>query len=127
MNIDSITTGIVIDHISAGRGMRLYELLGDIIYRVEVAELEGETLAPYMVKSVVLELTGKEKEEYECHRAVYRDFAVRNRIDFGKDSGWRDFLIAVSRRPDGRRAFFVVKTERKDGQSVLRAGRDGVA
>lgn len=27
MNIDSITNGIVIDHITAGRGMRLYELL----------------------------------------------------------------------------------------------------
>lgn len=28
MNIDSINDGIVIDHITAGRGMRLYELLG---------------------------------------------------------------------------------------------------
>ena len=28
MNIDSITNGIVIDHITAGRGMRLYDLLG---------------------------------------------------------------------------------------------------
>lgn len=28
MNIDSIHNGIVIDHISAGKGMRLYELLG---------------------------------------------------------------------------------------------------
>lgn len=28
MNIDSIKNGIVIDHITAGRGMRLYELLG---------------------------------------------------------------------------------------------------
>ncbi|MBR4394136.1 MAG: aspartate carbamoyltransferase regulatory subunit [Oscillospiraceae bacterium] len=27
MNIDSIQNGIVIDHISAGRGMRLYDLL----------------------------------------------------------------------------------------------------
>lgn len=27
MNIDSIQNGIVIDHISAGKGMRLYELL----------------------------------------------------------------------------------------------------
>ncbi|MBQ3860413.1 MAG: aspartate carbamoyltransferase regulatory subunit, partial [Clostridia bacterium] len=27
MNIDSIQTGIVIDHITAGRAMRLYELL----------------------------------------------------------------------------------------------------
>ena len=28
MNIDSINDGIVIDHITAGRGMKLYELLG---------------------------------------------------------------------------------------------------
>ncbi len=28
MNIDSITDGFVIDHIIAGRGMRIYELLG---------------------------------------------------------------------------------------------------
>ena len=28
MNIDSIQNGVVIDHITAGRGMRLYDLLG---------------------------------------------------------------------------------------------------
>ena len=28
MNIDSITNGVVIDHITAGRGMMIYELLG---------------------------------------------------------------------------------------------------
>ena len=28
MNIDSILNGVVIDHITAGQGMRLYELLG---------------------------------------------------------------------------------------------------
>nr|MBQ6241746.1 aspartate carbamoyltransferase regulatory subunit [Lachnospiraceae bacterium] len=28
MNIDSIQNGIVIDHITAGKGMRLYDLLG---------------------------------------------------------------------------------------------------
>ena len=28
MNVDSIQNGIVIDHISAGNGMRLYDLLG---------------------------------------------------------------------------------------------------
>lgn len=28
MNIDAISNGIVIDHITAGRGMQLYELLG---------------------------------------------------------------------------------------------------
>ncbi len=28
MNIDSIINGVVIDHISAGKAMKLYELLG---------------------------------------------------------------------------------------------------
>ena len=28
MNIDSINNGFVIDHITAGRGMKLYNLLG---------------------------------------------------------------------------------------------------
>ena len=28
MHIDSITNGVVIDHITAGRGMKLYDLLG---------------------------------------------------------------------------------------------------
>ncbi|MBQ6535641.1 MAG: aspartate carbamoyltransferase regulatory subunit [Firmicutes bacterium] len=28
MNVDSIQNGIVIDHISAGKGMMLYDLLG---------------------------------------------------------------------------------------------------
>lgn len=28
MNIDSIVNGVVIDHITAGRGMKLYDLLG---------------------------------------------------------------------------------------------------
>ena len=28
MNIDSINNGVVIDHITAGKGMKLYELLG---------------------------------------------------------------------------------------------------
>lgn len=95
------------------RLMRLYELLGGIVYQIEVAELEGETLAPYIVKSVVLELSGEEKEEYDYHRGIYRDFAVRNRIDFGRESGWRDFLIAVSRRPDGRRAFLSYLRQRE--------------
>lgn len=37
MNIDSIQNGIVIDHISAGKGMLLYELLGLDALEVSVA------------------------------------------------------------------------------------------
>ena len=41
MNIDSIRNGIVIDHITAGRGMKLYELLGLDALDVSVAIIKN--------------------------------------------------------------------------------------
>ncbi len=49
MNIDSIRNGVVIDHISAGRGMKLYELLGLDELDVSVA----------IIKNVVSRKMGK--------------------------------------------------------------------
>lgn len=43
MNVDSICNGIVIDHITAGRGMRLYELLGLGTLTAPVAVMLGVT------------------------------------------------------------------------------------
>ena len=41
MNIDSIRNGIVIDHITAGRGMKLYKLLGLDALDVSVAIIKN--------------------------------------------------------------------------------------
>ena len=41
MNIDAIQNGIVIDHITAGRGMRIYELLGLDALDVSVALIKN--------------------------------------------------------------------------------------
>ena len=41
MNIDSIQNGVVIDHISAGRGMKIYELLGLDKLNVPVAIIKN--------------------------------------------------------------------------------------
>lgn len=49
MNIDSIQNGYVIDHISAGRGMRLYELLG----------LDGADCSVAIIKNVISRKLGK--------------------------------------------------------------------
>lgn len=43
MNIDSIQNGVVIDHISAGRGMKIYELLGLNKLNVPVAIIKNVT------------------------------------------------------------------------------------
>ena len=49
MNIDSIENGYVIDHITAGRGMRLYELLG----------LDNLDCSVAIIKNVASKKTGK--------------------------------------------------------------------
>ena len=49
MNIDSIHNGIVIDHITAGRGMKLYELLG----------LDGLDVSVAVIKNAVSRKMGK--------------------------------------------------------------------
>lgn len=49
MNIDSIHDGIVIDHISAGKGMLLYELLG----------LDGLDASVAIIKNAVSRKMGK--------------------------------------------------------------------
>ncbi len=49
MNIDSIKNGIVIDHITAGRGMEIYKLLG----------LDALDCSVALIKNVVSRKTGK--------------------------------------------------------------------
>lgn len=49
MNIDSIKNGIVIDHISAGRSMKIYRLLG----------LESLDCSVALIKNVTSRKTGK--------------------------------------------------------------------
>lgn len=49
MNVDSIKNGFVIDHISAGKGMRLYNLLG----------LDALDITVAIIKNVPSKLMGK--------------------------------------------------------------------
>lgn len=43
MNIDSIKNGIVIDHITAGKGMEIYRILGQKTLDCSVALIENVT------------------------------------------------------------------------------------
>lgn len=53
MNIDSIQNGIVIDHISAGQGMKLYELLGLDEIDVPVAIIKNATSKKLKKKDII--------------------------------------------------------------------------
>lgn len=53
MNIDSITNGVVIDHITAGRGMMIYELLGLDELDVSVAIIKNVSSSKMGKKDII--------------------------------------------------------------------------
>ena len=72
MNIDSILNGVVIDHITAGRGMRLYELLG----------LESLDCSVALIKNVSSKKQGK-KDIIKIDADIPGDFDVIGFVDPG--------------------------------------------
>ncbi len=72
MNIDSIKDGIVIDHITAGRGMTLYELLG----------LDSLDCSVAIIKNVTSRKMGK-KDIIKIDSAIGVDVDVLGYVDPG--------------------------------------------
>ncbi len=72
MNIDSITNGVVIDHITAGRGMKLYELLG----------LDGLDCSVAIIKNVSSGKMGK-KDIIKIDSEISVNFDVIGYVDPG--------------------------------------------
>lgn len=70
MKIASITNGIVIDHITAGRGMRLYELLG----------LDGLDVSVAIIRNVVSHRMGR-KDMIKIDADIAVDFDVIGFVD----------------------------------------------
>ena len=72
MNVDSIRDGIVIDHISAGNGMKLYRLLG----------LEGLDVPVAMITNVVSAKRGR-KDIIKIDADIPVNFDVIGYVDPG--------------------------------------------
>ena len=70
MNIDSIQNGYVIDHITAGRGMRLYELLG----------LDSADCSVAIIKNVVSRKKGK-KDIIKIDAAIPLNLEIIGYVD----------------------------------------------
>ncbi|MBR4548936.1 MAG: aspartate carbamoyltransferase regulatory subunit [Oscillospiraceae bacterium] len=90
MNIDSIQNGIVIDHISAGRGMKLYELLG----------LEKLDCSVAIIKNVHSEKMGK-KDIIKIDAEIPVNLDVIGYVDPGVSVNFiRDGVLVEKRRID---------------------------
>ena len=100
------------------------DLLGEIVCQVNIDELEGKVLAPYVVKRLEIPLDPAEYEKYHAAREIYLGFVRKNRIDFRSETGWSRFLGLAGRSPEGRAAFRAFLEQRRlarGGEAKIRA------
>lgn len=85
-----------------GQHVLLDELLGPVVHRSDIDELEGRWLARYDVELVEVPMDGDEAESYRAHRERYLAFLRRRGIRFDRPDGWQRFLAEAARDPEGR-------------------------
>ncbi len=88
-------------------------LLGPLVHRVGIEELEGRFLAPYDVRTVQVRLDAEEEESYQAARERYLAFVRKNRIDFSRQEGWGVFVMRSQQSEEGRAAFSAYREQRK--------------
>ncbi|MGX8705969.1 MAG: aspartate carbamoyltransferase regulatory subunit [bacterium] len=91
MNIDAIQNGIVIDHITAGRAMRIYDLLG----------LDDLDVSVAIIKNAVSHRAGGKKDIIKIDSTMQIDFDVLGFVDPGVTVNIiRDGKLVEKRRVD---------------------------
>lgn len=96
-----------------GRESMLDLLVGPMVYRRDIVDLEGDFLSDYETVRVSVELSEEERREHDAERAIYRSFLARAGIQMSKDHGWSDFIIRSSRSAEGRRAMQAYRRQRE--------------
>jgi superfamily II DNA or RNA helicase len=81
------------------------DLVGPIVYRREIRELEGQFLAAYRTECVYVDLAPEEQARYQKAREHYRGFVQERGISMSATQGWQRFIYETYRSPEGRAAF----------------------
>jgi superfamily II DNA or RNA helicase len=87
-----------------GLDHRLDELIGPIVHRTRIDELEGSFLASYQAEVVEVAMDADEAAAYTASRAEYLAFLRMSGVQLSGPDGWRNFLAAAARDPRGRNA-----------------------
>jgi superfamily II DNA or RNA helicase len=82
----------------------LTEVVGPVVYRRTADELQGDTLAPYEIRRIAVDLTDEERTRYEELTAERDVFLKARGIKLGAPGGWEAFLRASAGSAEGRRA-----------------------
>ncbi len=87
-----------------GSRASLRDIVGDVVYEMDVDELAGVHLSDYTVETVHLPLSADEQREYDRGYGQYRAFLGRRGIRFRSARDYQRFVMRTGRDPEARRA-----------------------
>ncbi|WP_224334964.1 DEAD/DEAH box helicase family protein [Haloprofundus halobius] len=95
------------------RHTRLVRLLGGKVYEIGTDDLTGEYLSTYTVERITVELTPEEREAYDEHAAVFRNYVAFSNVSLDAPDGYRNLVIRSGNDPRAWRAIRAKETSRK--------------
>jgi len=82
----------------------LPQLVGDLVYVVEVEELAGEHLSPYVYEKVYVDLSPDDKRVYDREMTVFRNYLKEKRITLRSPRDFQRFIMITGRDQRAREA-----------------------
>jgi superfamily II DNA or RNA helicase len=89
------------------------QLIGPVVYRLDITDVAGEFLAPYETRRIYVDLSPEELQTYTNCREEYRRFVDDRRISLSGPDGFRRFLFEASKTPDGWKALRAYREQKR--------------
>ncbi|MFC7166456.1 DEAD/DEAH box helicase family protein [Halospeciosus flavus] len=89
------------------------DLVGDVVYRLDVDELAGEHLADYDVKRLEVPLTDEERREYEEVQQTFVDYLRQSGISMNRGSDYQELVKRSGSDPRAREALLAKQRARE--------------
>jgi len=87
-----------------GRHVILPRLVGDPVYTVDVEELAGKHLSPYVCEKIYVELTPEEQRSYKKEMSIFRGYLREKGIILKSVKDFHRFIMSTGRDRRARKA-----------------------
>lgn len=95
------------------REVDLVDLIGDVVYRAQISEMESSVLSPYDVITWRIPLSDRDQALYDESRDIYLRYLRYAKISFHQKNSWQQFIFSASRSVQGRRALSAYRSQRR--------------
>ena len=89
------------------------DLVGPVVYTLDVDDLAGDHLAEYELRRVEVELTPEEREAYEAAQGTFVDYLKTSGLSLSSGSDYRDLVKRSGSDPRAREALLAKQQARE--------------